>query len=54
MPNRITIGIRMKRTSIYIPEPMTDRLKAVSGKTGLSVSEMIRSAVEAYLRSLGA
>jgi hypothetical protein len=45
--------MHMKRTALLFPQPMLDRLKAAAGKTGLSVSEMIRAAVESYLKGLG-
>ena len=39
----------MKRINITIPKQLHDRLKKASLKTGLSVSELIRRAVDAYL-----
>jgi predicted DNA-binding protein len=40
----------MKRTNYYFPEQMLARLKALSAKTGTSVSELIRRAIEAFLK----
>jgi predicted DNA-binding protein len=41
----------MKRTNYYYPEQMLERLKALSAKTGTNVSELIRRAVEDYLKA---
>lgn len=43
----------MKRTNFYFPEQLLFRLKTAKRTTGLSVSEMIRAAIEAYLKGLG-
>jgi predicted DNA-binding protein len=43
----------MKRTNFYFPEALLERLKAAKEKTGVPVSEIIRRAVEAYLKELG-
>ncbi len=40
----------MKRTNIFLPQPTIDKLKALSKETGLSVAELIRRAVDEYLR----
>jgi predicted DNA-binding protein len=40
----------MKRTSLFLPEPMTKRLTALSKKTGLPIAEHIRRAIEVYLK----
>jgi predicted DNA-binding protein len=40
----------MKRTNIFLPIPMLERLARLSEKTGLSVAEHIRRAIEAYLK----
>jgi predicted DNA-binding protein len=42
----------MNRTNIYLPLPTIERLREMSEKTGLSVAEIIRRAVDAYLISL--
>jgi predicted DNA-binding protein len=42
----------MKRTSIFVPDQMVQRLKRASEKTGLGVSELIRTAINAYLREM--
>ena len=39
----------MKRTHIFLPEPVVVALKALSEKTGLSVAEHIRRAIDEYL-----
>lgn len=40
----------MKRTNYYFPAAMLAKLKAASKKTGLPVSELIRRAIDAYLK----
>lgn len=40
----------MKRSSFYFPAEMTAKLKALAVKTGISVSEHIRRAIDAYLK----
>jgi predicted DNA-binding protein len=40
----------MKRTNIYLPVPMDEKLKALSEQTGLSVAELIRRAIDAFLK----
>ena len=41
----------MKRTNIYFPEQQLEQLKALSAKTGLSVAELVRRSIDAYLVS---
>jgi predicted DNA-binding protein len=43
----------MKRTNFSFPESMLERLKAAKQQTGIPVSEILRRAVEAYLKSIG-
>lgn len=43
----------MKRTNFYFPDSILERLKAAKEKTGVPVSEIIRRAVDAYLKQLG-
>ena len=43
-------NVGMKRTHIFLPEPVLTALKALSDKTGLSVAEHIRRAIDAYLK----
>ena len=40
----------MKRTHTFIPEPTIEPLKELSEKTGLSVAELIRRAIDEYLK----
>jgi len=42
----------MKRTNYYYPVQLLERLKRAKKQTGLSVSEMIRAAIEQYLTNL--
>lgn len=42
----------MKRTNFYFPDSILERLKAAKEKTGVPVSEIIRRAVDAYLKQL--
>ncbi|HUV58528.1 MAG TPA: CopG family transcriptional regulator [Desulfatiglandales bacterium] len=39
-----------KRTNIYLPEEQIKRLKDISKKKDISVSELIRRAIEDYLK----
>jgi predicted DNA-binding protein len=41
----------MRRTNIYLPEPMLKALKALAKKLDVSVTEIIRRAIEQYLRN---
>ena len=43
----------MKRTNFYFPEQMIERLKVASRQQGLPVSELIRRAIEAFLKEMG-
>jgi hypothetical protein len=43
----------MTRTNFYFPESLLERLKAAKDKTGVPVSEIMRRAVDAYLKELG-
>ena len=47
------IMCRMKRTNFYFPEQMLERLKTASKQQGLPVSELIRRAIEAFLKEMG-
>ena len=40
----------MKRTHVFLPEPVLAALRALSDKSGLSVAEHIRRAVDEYLK----
>jgi len=40
----------MKRTHVFLPEPVVAALRALADKTGLSVAEHVRRAVDEYLR----
>lgn len=40
----------MKRTHIFLPELVIAALKSLSEKTGLSVAEHIRRAIDEYLK----
>ncbi len=42
--------VGMKRSNFFLPEPAVAALKALSEKTGLSVSEHIRRAIDEYLK----
>jgi len=41
----------MRRYNLYLSEPQKEALKALSGATGLSVSEHVRRAIDDYLPS---
>ena len=40
----------MKRTNIYLTEPSVQKLQAMAKKTGLSVAELIRRAIDDFLK----
>lgn len=42
----------MKRTNFFIPEQTLAALKAESLKTGINVSELVRRALDAYLKEV--
>ena len=44
----------MKRTNFFFPQEMLDRLKQAKDKTGLPVSEIIRRAIDDYLKKIKA
>ena len=39
-----------KRTTVWLPKSLLERLKKVSRKTGAPMAELFRRAVEAYLK----
>lgn len=39
----------MKRTTMFLPEPYVEKLNAFCNASGLTFSEVIRRAVDAYL-----
>lgn len=43
----------MKRTNFYFSDKMLARLKEAKEKTDMSVSAIIRAAIEAYLKEMG-
>lgn len=43
-------NLGMKRISLFLPEPMIARLGNLSTKTGTPSAELIRRAIEAYLK----
>jgi len=43
----------MKRTNFYFPEQLLARLKIAKEKSGLPVSEIIRCAIEEFLKGMG-
>lgn len=40
----------MIRTNIHLPKQILDQLRALAARTGITVAEHIRRAVEAYLK----
>jgi predicted DNA-binding protein len=40
----------MKRTHIFLPQPLIDRLKAIAKKLDCSMAELIRSGIEYILK----
>jgi len=45
----VYIVVYMKRTNIYLPDQLLARLRALAERTGLSVADLVRRAVEEYL-----
>jgi predicted DNA-binding protein len=43
----------MKRTHIFLPERIIEALKRLSAETGLSVAELIRRAIDMFLKHEG-
>ena len=43
----------MKRVNFHFPQPMLDRLKSLSTKTGIPAAEILRRALEAALKDGG-
>lgn len=41
----------MKKINIYVPEPALEKLQELSKKKDVSVAELIRKAVEEFLKS---
>lgn len=41
----------MIRTQIYLTEPERSKLKILSEQNGMTISEIIRRAIDAYLKS---
>ena len=39
----------MKRTNIHFSERQLEQLKSLSAQTGLTVAELVRRAIDAYL-----
>ncbi len=39
-----------KRTTVWLPEELVERLKKLSRKTGAPMAELFRRAVEAYMK----
>jgi len=42
--------LRMKRTALFLKEEQLRKLQAMSAKTGAPVAELIRRAVDAFLK----
>ena len=42
-------NVGMKRIHVFLPQPILSALKALSERTGLSVAEHIRRALDEYL-----
>jgi hypothetical protein len=40
----------MKRTTLYLKEEQLKKLEAISAKTGAPVAELIRRAIDGYLK----
>ncbi|MFA6204466.1 MAG: ribbon-helix-helix domain-containing protein [Gallionella sp.] len=40
----------MKRTNIFLPQPALDKLRKLADETGLSVAELVRRAIDDFLK----
>jgi predicted DNA-binding protein len=40
----------MKRTHLFLPQPLIDRLKALSENLDVSMAELVRRAIEDFLK----
>jgi len=40
----------VKRTTVFLPEPLIAKLKELAVATGISIAEHIRRAIDAYLK----
>lgn len=40
----------MKRQHIYLPEPLIEKLDELSGKTGMPKAELIRRAIDEFIK----
>lgn len=40
----------MKRTNIFLPEQQRTALQAMAEKTGLTVAELVRRAIDEYMK----
>jgi len=38
----------MRKTTIYLPEPLRERIKRAAAEQGVSEAEIIRAAIDAY------
>jgi hypothetical protein len=43
-------GMSMKRTAMFLKSKQIERLQALSRKTGAPVAELVRRAIDAYLK----
>ena len=43
-------SVAMKRTNLHLKDDQLKRLRALSDKTGAPVAELVRRAIEAYLK----
>jgi len=41
----------MKRTAVFLKEEQLKKLQAISTKTGAPIAELIRRAIDAYLKA---
>jgi predicted DNA-binding protein len=46
----VAYRVNTKRTNIYLTDPSVERLETLSEQTGLSVVELIRRAIDDFLK----
>lgn len=52
-PDRGKIVLAMTRCNHYLPDPLMKALRRLAKEAGVSVSELIRRAVEAFVKRPG-
>jgi predicted DNA binding CopG/RHH family protein len=51
MPHKGVYDVYMRRVNVFLSEPQIAALKALSEKTGLAYAELIRRAIDMFLKT---